>query len=158
MFCQLETSNHCWYFPEMTETGLDLFLAICPDMLSHDLTDCVEVWINIKSTKRDTVTTFQLWICIEDILADSFTKSVGRALMYDKKFATVPLLTVCVQGIMGCCNDGAEGWWKTVATALSSLDAGLPVLIRPAAAQWGSILLRWPKVLTQTFQVPVMMP
>lgn len=64
---------------------------------------------------------------------------------------------VC-SGIMGCCTDRAEGWWKTTAIALSSLDAGLTVLIRPAPARWGSILLRWPEVLTQTFQVSVMMP
>lgn len=40
-----------------------------------------------------------------------------------------------VQGIMGCCTDRAEGWWETI--ALSSLDAGLTVLIRPAAARRG---------------------
>lgn len=96
-------------FPEMTEMGLDLFLAICPDMLSHDPTDCVEVWINITSTKGVAVTMFLLWFCIEDILADSFVKSVGPALMYDKISTAVQLLTLCVQGIIGCCNDGAEG-------------------------------------------------
>lgn len=93
----------------MTETGLHLFLAICPDMLSHDPADCVEVWINIKSTKRDTVTMFLLWLCIEDILADSFARSVGPALMYDKISTAVQLLTLCVQGIIGCCTNGAEG-------------------------------------------------
>lgn len=77
--------------------------------------------------------------------------------MCDKISVAVQMLTSCVQGIMGCCTDRAEGWWKTVAIALFSLDAWLSVLIRPTAAQ-GSILLRWPKVLTQTFQVSVMMP
>lgn len=62
-----------------------------------------------------------------------------------------------VGGIMGCCTEVAEGWWRTAAVALFSLDAGLSELIR-AAVQWGSILLRRPKVLTQTFQVWVMMP
>lgn len=63
-----------------------------------------------------------------------------------------------VGGITGCCTEVAEGWWRTVAVALFSLDAGLSELIRPAAVQRGSILLRWPKVLPQTFQVRVMMP
>lgn len=63
-----------------------------------------------------------------------------------------------VGGIMGCCTEVAEGWRRTAAVALFSLDAGLSVLIRPAAVQRGSILLRWPKVLPQTFQVWVMMP
>lgn len=92
------------------------------------------------------------------MLADSFADSVALALMCDRISAAVRLLMPRVQGIMGCCTDGAEGWRKTVAIALFSLDAGLSVLIRPAAVRWGSILLRWPKVLTQTFQVSVMMP
>lgn len=135
---------------------LDLFLAACPGMLSHDLIECVDKYeVNVKEASH---TCFQLWTCNEDILAGSFADSVAHALMCDKISAAVQLLTPCVQGIMGCCTDRAEGWWKTVAIALFSLDAGLSVLIRPAVAQWGSILLRWPKVLTQTFQVSVMMP
>lgn len=127
-------------------------------MQSRDLTDWAKCgWIP-SQPKGTQSRCFQLRTCDGDILADPFAGSIATALMCDKISAAVRLLMPRVQGIMGCCTDGAEGWWKTVAIALFSLDAGLSVLIRPAAAQRGSILLRWPKVLTQTFQVSVMMP